>query len=125
MTREEHLDHLDHMINHSKFRQAGCQECIDGHNAAIERSNERAREHGFTSSCDGVGRIVTWGFERQAGGGAWAKTTCPDCGKRVPATRPTRALPWSIVGQHKPAARNPRQVDPITPDLDTRAQAHR
>jgi hypothetical protein len=51
--------------------------------------------------CSGVGKAVERGnYEVIGGAGSWATTRCPDCGRKVGASRPTKRIPRVTISMH-------------------------
>jgi hypothetical protein len=74
--------------------RADCRLCVATYtNAAARRPGGR--------DCQGSSQIVTAEYTRNTSTGAWAKTVCPDCSRKVGASRPTRRTPWVTVGLHR------------------------
>lgn len=78
---------------HTRAPLPTCQSCVETQNGLGLRSG--------STTCYGSYTIVAPGeYRRQEGNGAWAITTCPACSHRVGATRPTKRVPWTVVGRH-------------------------
>lgn len=82
----------EHAIYHSRRPQASCEFC---------RKRHESTRYSSSYYCASSGHIFDGASERTNGNGAYAKGQCPTCNRKVGITRPTKMVPWALVGSHR------------------------
>jgi hypothetical protein len=86
------------MLYHQRSPRPDCQQCRDQRLGLPSYYADK----GF---CPSSAQPAT-SYERAAGNGTWARTTCPDCGRRVNVSRATKGCPWNLIARHQPLKAN-------------------
>jgi len=91
------FDLTDHLIYHARAPRPDCDRCREKLLASSAYYTDRGYCPSSVTPADE--------YERLPGNGAWARTTCPTCGRRVSVSRATRRFPWAAIARHLPKSR--------------------